>query len=46
MGKVIICDGNSAEREQLIDLVRQCLQGKEVQVTGLSLIHICIVFWR
>ena len=34
MGKVIVCDGNSAEREQLIDLVRQCLQGKEVQVTG------------
>ena len=33
MGKVIVCDGNSAEREQLIDLVRQCLQGKEVQVT-------------
>ena len=34
MGKVIVCDGNSAEREQLIDLARQCLQGKEVQVTG------------
>ena len=34
MGKVIVCDGNTAERERLIDLARQCLQGKEVQVTG------------
>ena len=34
MWKVIVCDGDAAEREQLIDLVRQCLQGKEVQVTG------------
>lgn len=34
MWKVIVCDGDAAEREQLIDLARQCLQGKEVQVTG------------
>ena len=34
MWKMIVCDGNAAEREQLIDLARQCLQGKEVQVTG------------
>jgi len=34
MGKVIVCDGDAAEREQLIDLARQCLQGREAQVTG------------
>ena len=34
MEKMIVCDGNAAEREQLIDLARQCLQGREVQVTG------------
>ena len=34
MWKVIVCDGDAAEREQRIDLARQCLQGKEVQVTG------------
>ena len=34
MWKVIVCDGDAAEREQLIDLARQCLQGKEAQVTG------------
>ena len=34
MGKMIVCDGDAAEREQLIDLARQCLQGKEAQVTG------------
>ena len=34
MGKVIVCDGNTAERERLIDLARQCLQGREAQVTG------------
>ena len=34
MWKMIVFDGNAAEREQLIDLARQCLQGKEVQVTG------------
>ena len=31
---MIVCDGDAAEREQLIDLARQCLQGKEAQVTG------------
>ena len=34
MWKVIVCDGDAAEREQLIGLIRQCLQGKEAQVTG------------
>ena len=34
MGKVIVCDGYAAEREQLIDLARRCLQGREAQVTG------------
>ena len=34
MGKVIVCDGNTAERERLIDLARQCLQGRDAQVTG------------
>ena len=34
MWKVIVCDGDAAEREQLIDLARQCLQGREAQVTG------------
>ena len=34
MEKMIVCDGNAAEREQLIDLARQRLQGREVQVTG------------
>ena len=34
MGKMIVCDGNAAEQEHLIDLARQCLQGKEAQVTG------------
>ena len=34
MWKMIVCDGNTAEREQLIDLARQCLQGSAVQVTG------------
>ena len=33
MWKVIVCDGDAAEREQLIDLARQCLQGREAQVT-------------
>ena len=35
MWKMIVCDGNAAEREQLIDLAWQCLQGREAQVTGL-----------
>ena len=34
MWKVIVCDGDATEREQLIGLIRQCLQGKEAQVTG------------
>ena len=34
MWKMIVCDGNAAEREQLIDLAWQCLQGREAQVTG------------
>ena len=34
MWKMMVCDGNAAEREQLIDLAWQCLQGKEVRVTG------------
>ena len=34
MEKMIVCDGNAAEREQLIDLARQCLQGSAAQVTG------------
>mgnify|MGYP000857769992 FL=1 len=34
MGKVIVCDGDAAEREQLTGLAWQCLQGKEAQETG------------
>ena len=34
MWRVIVCDGDAAEREQLTGLAWQCLQGKEAQVTG------------
>lgn len=36
MWNMIVCDGDGAEREQLMDLARQCLQEKEVEaeVTG------------
>ena len=34
MWKVIVCDGDAAEREQLIDLARQGLQGRDAPVTG------------
>lgn len=36
MWSMIVCDGDEAEREQLMDLARQCLEEKEVEaeVTG------------
>ena len=36
MWSMIVCDGDGAEREQLMDLARQCLEEKEVEaeVTG------------
>lgn len=36
MWSMIVCDGNGAEREQLMGLARRCLEEKEVeaQVTG------------
>ena len=36
MWSMIVCDGDGAEREQLMDLARQCLEGKEVEaeITG------------
>lgn len=36
MWSMIVCDGDKAEREQLMDLARQCLEEKEVEakVTG------------
>lgn len=31
MWSMIVCDGDKAEREQLMDLARQCLEEKEVE---------------